>query len=85
MDRARTVPVRSTFTSNGRGSLTNTSGAEVACPIRGEGDVSWSAFLSRGSDAFPAVIGNAEDPINILFSSGTTGTPKAIPWNHCVR
>ncbi len=22
------------------------------------------------------------DPINILFSSGTTGDPKAIPWNH---
>lgn len=28
------------------------------------------------------VIANAADPINILFSSGTTGEPKAIPWNH---
>jgi len=23
----------------------------------------------------------ARDPTNLLFSSGTTGTPKAIPWN----
>lgn len=25
---------------------------------------------------------NPMDPINILFSSGTTAEPKAIPWNH---
>lgn len=25
---------------------------------------------------------NPMDPITVLFSSGTTGEPKAIPWNH---
>jgi acetyl-CoA synthetase len=25
---------------------------------------------------------NPEDTINVLFSSGTTGDPKAIPWDH---
>jgi acetyl-CoA synthetase len=45
------------------------------------GDVAWKDFLSPnpGFDAVPM------PPIahtNILFSSGTTGDPKAIPWTH---
>ena len=28
-----------------------------------------------------AVDGSHRTPINILFSSGTTGDPKVIPWN----
>ena len=43
------------------------------------GDIAWDDFLSdrHRFDAVPALPGNRT---NILFSSGTTGEPKAIPW-----
>ncbi len=44
-------------------------------------DVTWDEFLVD-SDAFVAVPRDPADPMNILFSSGTTGDPKAIPWTH---
>lgn len=44
-----------------------------------EGDLAWSDFLA-GSGRFEAVDRGPDDFINILFSSGTTGDPKAIPW-----
>lgn len=50
--------------------------------LRG-GDVLWKEFLS-GAEAAPGrepIWGSARQMINILFSSGTTGDPKAIPWN----
>ncbi|MEW6753149.1 MAG: AMP-binding protein [Candidatus Latescibacterota bacterium] len=50
----------------------------LAAPLR-PGDVTWPAFLVE-EEAFETVPRAPEDPINILFSSGTTGTPKAIPW-----
>lgn len=43
------------------------------------GDLSWEAFLSE-DDRFDAVSCQPADYTNILFSSGTTGEPKAIPW-----
>ena len=43
------------------------------------GDLSWEEFLSD-SDRFDAVGCDPHDHTNILFSSGTTGEPKAIPW-----
>jgi len=45
------------------------------------GDVSWAHFLSDET-SFESVKCNPEDYCNILFSSGTTGDPKAIPWTH---
>jgi acetyl-CoA synthetase len=45
------------------------------------GDMIWSDLLSDTSE-FDSVIGGPERISNILFSSGTTGTPKAIPWTH---
>ncbi|MEM9265570.1 MAG: AMP-binding protein [Cyanobacteria bacterium P01_F01_bin.13] len=45
------------------------------------GDLSWDDFLSD-KDQFTAVPCQPDTPLNILFSSGTTGTPKAIPWTH---
>ncbi len=44
-------------------------------------DHEWSEFLSNDA-SFEAVTGNPSDTINVLFSSGTTGDPKAIPWTH---
>lgn len=47
-------------------------------------DVSWDAFLAGGAgqprSAAEYCPRSAEDVTNILFSSGTTGEPKAIPW-----
>ena len=50
----------------------------VSVPMRA-GDCAWSDFLKTG-DRFETVIRDPSDPINLLFSSGTTGDPKAIPW-----
>lgn len=46
-----------------------------------EGDLVWDHFLAD-EDSFEAVPCDPHNIINILFSSGTTGDPKAIPWNH---
>ena len=43
------------------------------------GDLTWEEFLSD-SDQFDAADYDPHDHTNILFSSGTTGEPKAIPW-----
>jgi len=52
------------------------TGGDVA---RREGDVTWEAFLSE-DDEFDPVAAPPDTVTNILFSSGTTGEPKAIPW-----
>jgi acetyl-CoA synthetase len=46
-----------------------------------EGDLPYDAFLALdpGGPFVPHIAG-PEHVTNILFSSGTTGTPKAIPW-----
>ncbi|KAL0396145.1 UNVERIFIED_CONTAM: putative acyl-activating enzyme 17, peroxisomal [Sesamum calycinum] len=48
-------------------------------------DISWQSFLERAHVSkeveFVAVEQTTEAFTNILFSSGTTGEPKAIPWN----
>ena len=53
-------------------------GGETPIALR-NGDLSWEGFLSD-SDRFDAVGCDPHDHTNILFSSGTTGEPKAIPW-----
>ncbi|PWA74948.1 acyl-activating enzyme 17 [Artemisia annua] len=49
-----------------------------------EGDISWHDFLDRAKNYRNVEFVAVERPIeafsNILFSSGTTGEPKAIPW-----
>ncbi len=50
------------------------------CGIRAS-DIPWSDLLSS-DDTFESVIGDPYRTTNILFSSGTTGEPKAVPWTH---
>jgi len=45
-------------------------------------DLSWEQFLTSEEKTYPYISCDPQDHINILFSSGTTGAPKAIPWNH---
>jgi acetyl-CoA synthetase len=42
-------------------------------------DIEWDMFLSE-KDRFTSVVRRPDDYTNVLFSSGTTGDPKAIPW-----
>ena len=44
-----------------------------------EGDTAWPEFLGDAG-TFEAIPREPSAPLNILFSSGTTGEPKAIPW-----
>ncbi|XP_004236096.1 hexanoyl-CoA synthase isoform X4 [Solanum lycopersicum] len=49
-----------------------------------DGDISWQDFLERVDKSKEVEYIGVELPVeaftNILFSSGTTGEPKAIPW-----
>jgi acetyl-CoA synthetase len=45
------------------------------------GDLRWEAFLS-GDASFSSIACEPYALTNVLFSSGTTGDPKAIPWTH---
>ncbi|MFK5890318.1 MAG: AMP-binding protein [Flavobacteriaceae bacterium] len=45
------------------------------------GDIFWEDFL-KGNTSFESVKQSPDEVITILFSSGTTGNPKAIPWTH---
>lgn len=44
-------------------------------------DLSWNDFLSKDNH-FESVASLPMAACNILFSSGTTADPKAIPWDH---
>jgi len=56
------------------------AGEAVTVSMRA-GDRSWRDFLSS-EIRFDALLREPTDCVNILFSSGTTGEPKAIPWTH---
>lgn len=48
-----------------------------------DGDLALSELLAKAQETrLPPVSCSEEHPMNILFSSGTTGDPKAIPWTH---
>ena len=47
-----------------------------------DNDINFDDFMLDNKDTFDSVEMNSMDIANILFSSGTTGEPKAIPWYH---
>ncbi|KAJ7537808.1 hypothetical protein O6H91_11G022600 [Diphasiastrum complanatum] len=62
------------------------NGKSVSVKLR-SGDLAWNTFMSfaddlRRPDQYIAVKQPVYSYTNILFSSGTTGEPKAIPWTH---
>ena len=56
------------------------SEGRLQCSLR-SGDLSWNGFLGSEGELDPAPC-HPDDSTNILFSSGTTGHPKAIPLTH---
>ncbi|CAI8589551.1 unnamed protein product [Vicia faba] len=62
-----------------------TRGSGFSMKLR-NGDISWCDFLERVNKIKGKEVIAAEQPVetftNILFSSGTTGDPKAIPWTN---
>ncbi|XP_026403017.1 probable acyl-activating enzyme 17, peroxisomal isoform X2 [Papaver somniferum] len=62
-------------------------GCSISVELRDD-DLAWPTFVERakysksGNIGFTAVGQPIEAFSNILFSSGTTGEPKAIPWTH---
>lgn len=55
-------------------------GATREAPRR-TGDLAWDDFLGS-RETFDGIPCRPSEPTNILFSSGTTKDPKAIPWTH---
>ncbi len=60
--------------------LSSSKDAKPSLELR-PGDLTWDRFLSD-NDEFQSVACHPHGHTNILFSSGTTGAPKAIPWTH---
>lgn len=54
----------------------------ILTSMRKDHDVDWYDLLHLCSEEYTSVKRSAMDPCNILFSSGTTGEPKAIVWSH---
>lgn len=66
--------------------VVSAAGKELSVQLRNQ-DISWNEFLSTVHDLprldnFSPVYQPIDSVTNILFSSGTTGDPKAIPWTH---
>ena len=61
--------------------LFSCEGSDTVAQTQRENDMTWQGFLSE-TETFTTVPCQPDAHTNILFSSGTTGEPKAIPWTH---
>jgi acetyl-CoA synthetase len=57
------------------------SADDMRPPALRDGDLLWTDFLGEPT-TFESVAADPDALTNVLFSSGTTGDPKAIPWTH---
>ena len=61
--------------------VTTPSNTSPTDPLQRDGDTYFADFLSRQTE-LTSISATPMQPMNILFSSGTTAEPKAIAWNH---
>lgn len=86
--RGRMVPMKSTLDAAARevASLRHIVvarrlGGEV--PMQAGRDLWWHDVAASGADFFPAAEVDAEQPLMIVYTSGTTGKPKGTVHTHC--
>lgn len=77
----KTLPMYAKVVEAGaRSCIVCAHGPALAMKLRST-DREWGKFLVHMS-SFSARAASPDETTNILFSSGTTGDPKAIPWTH---
>lgn len=80
-DRAgKAIPLYETVVEAGASTVIVVPSGAPARLLR-PGDIPWFDLLAD-DDTFESVTGDPYRTTNVLFSSGTTGAPKAVPWNH---
>ena len=60
-------------------------GKLIALDFKNDGWENYEGWLSSVSDEYPNIEIDFEDLFNIIYSSGTTGTPKGILHDHMMR
>lgn len=75
--RVQATEIPTIFIVPGRGTDLHSSVESILRPA----DINFYSFLSTDSSFTPLSV-TPSHIANILFSSGTTGEPKAIPWTH---
>lgn len=58
---------------------------KVAFDFEADGFEPYEAMLASAAETDPMVPVGFSDPVNLIYSSGTTGTPKGILHNHWMR
>ncbi len=78
----RTLPLYERVVESGAPTTIVLPEGDERCALR-DGDLAWQDFLDGAPDApFEPYVAAVDEVTNVLFSSGTTGEPKAIPWTH---